>query len=110
MGHLELDRLRNLVVGSIEAVGGRVQPEPASGTAWAEMATDNRAAGAGNLVDLLFANEHSLTNIQFVNLGRQVLWAIQMETCRMPTDCPPRKQLKQLSDRINTRLRHRGLA
>jgi hypothetical protein len=106
MANQELDRLQDFVIGNIEAVGGRVPIEPMQSSP----AKDKWATRAQGLVDLLVANEHSLSNIQFVNLGKQVLWAIQMETGQLAPDCPPRKQLMAQADRISLRLRTRGLA
>jgi hypothetical protein len=110
MMNQELDRLRDFVIGNIEAVGGHVRLEPVFESTQLAASIENRGTHAGKLVDLLVAHEHSLSSIQFVNLGKQVLWAIQMEVGHMPPDYPPRKQLLMQADRISQRLRCRGIA
>ena len=106
----ELDRLRDFVIGNIEAVGGCVRVDPVFESKELGAGVESWGTHASKLVDLLFAHEHTLSNIQFMNLGKQVLWAIQMEVGHQPPDCPPRKQLLMQADRISQRLRCRGLA
>jgi hypothetical protein len=110
MVNQELDRLRDFVIGNIAAVEGRVRIEPVFESTQLAASMEGWETRTAKLADLLFAHEHSLSNIQFVNLGKQVLWAVQMEISQLAPDCPPRKQLLIQADRINQRLRCRGLS